>query len=135
MRCSCVARGGHTPIPLWHQTSDLIIEAFGSWVTQPDAGARMIEHFQNAGLPLAQPVFRDPGWWWARFAALQLGERVADACAWEASVVRHTFIESRIEANPHGVTAPQACTRYKSALNSCEAREYPVVCGTKYAVM
>jgi ubiquinone/menaquinone biosynthesis C-methylase UbiE len=37
--------------PLWTQTSDLINKTFGSVVTHPDAGARMIEHFQNAGLP------------------------------------------------------------------------------------
>jgi ubiquinone/menaquinone biosynthesis C-methylase UbiE len=37
-------------VPLWQQTSDLINKAFGSVVTHPDAGARMIEHFQNAGL-------------------------------------------------------------------------------------
>jgi ubiquinone/menaquinone biosynthesis C-methylase UbiE len=39
-------------VPLWQQTSDLINKAFGSVVTHPDAGARMIEHFRNAGLPL-----------------------------------------------------------------------------------
>jgi ubiquinone/menaquinone biosynthesis C-methylase UbiE len=38
-------------IGLWQQTSELINRAFGSVVTHPDAGARMIEHFQNAGLP------------------------------------------------------------------------------------
>jgi ubiquinone/menaquinone biosynthesis C-methylase UbiE len=38
-------------VPLWQQTSDLINKAFRSVVTHPDAGARMIEHFQNAGLP------------------------------------------------------------------------------------
>jgi ubiquinone/menaquinone biosynthesis C-methylase UbiE len=39
-------------VPLWRQTSDLISKTFGSVVTHPDAGARMIEHFHNAGLPL-----------------------------------------------------------------------------------
>jgi ubiquinone/menaquinone biosynthesis C-methylase UbiE len=39
-------------VPLWQQTSDLINKTFGSVVTHPDAGARMIEHFHNAGLPL-----------------------------------------------------------------------------------
>jgi ubiquinone/menaquinone biosynthesis C-methylase UbiE len=38
-------------VPLWQQTSDLINKAFASVVTHPDAGARMIEHFHNAGLP------------------------------------------------------------------------------------
>jgi ubiquinone/menaquinone biosynthesis C-methylase UbiE len=39
-------------VPLWRQTSDLINKTFGSVIAHPDAGARMIEHFQNAGLPL-----------------------------------------------------------------------------------
>jgi SAM-dependent methyltransferase len=39
-------------VPLWQQTSDLINKTFGSVVTHPDTGARMIEHFHNAGLPL-----------------------------------------------------------------------------------
>jgi ubiquinone/menaquinone biosynthesis C-methylase UbiE len=39
-------------VPLWQQTSDLINKTFDSVMTHPDAGARMIEHFQNAGLPL-----------------------------------------------------------------------------------
>jgi SAM-dependent methyltransferase len=38
-------------VPLWEQTSDLVNKALCSVLKHPDAGARMIEHFYNAGLP------------------------------------------------------------------------------------
>lgn len=39
-------------VPLWEDTSDLINRTFRSVVTYPDAGARMVEHFYNAGVEL-----------------------------------------------------------------------------------
>jgi 2-polyprenyl-3-methyl-5-hydroxy-6-metoxy-1,4-benzoquinol methylase len=39
------------PVPLWDQNIELLMAAMESSFPNPDAGARMIEHFHNAGLP------------------------------------------------------------------------------------
>lgn len=49
-----VALGGlwsYPTVPLWQQTTDLLVEAFRSAMTHPEAGAHMIKHFHDAGLP------------------------------------------------------------------------------------
>jgi ubiquinone/menaquinone biosynthesis C-methylase UbiE len=49
-----VALGGlwsYPTVPLWQQTTGLLIEAFRSVQTHPEAGAHMIKHFHDAGLP------------------------------------------------------------------------------------
>jgi SAM-dependent methyltransferase len=47
-------------VPLWEDTSDLINRTFRSVVTCPDAGARMVEHFYNAGLELPRLFSETP---------------------------------------------------------------------------
>jgi ubiquinone/menaquinone biosynthesis C-methylase UbiE len=45
-------RGASRPrVPLWDQSIDLLVTAMETSFPNPDAGARMIEHFHNAGLP------------------------------------------------------------------------------------
>jgi ubiquinone/menaquinone biosynthesis C-methylase UbiE len=38
-------------VPLWQQVTDLLVEAFRSAQQHPEAGAHMIKHFHDAGLP------------------------------------------------------------------------------------
>jgi ubiquinone/menaquinone biosynthesis C-methylase UbiE len=47
-------------VPLWQNTSDLINRTFRSVVTRPDAGARMVEHFYNAGVELPRLFSETP---------------------------------------------------------------------------
>jgi SAM-dependent methyltransferase len=47
-------------VPLWEDTSDLINRTFRSVVTCPDAGARMVEHFYNAGVELPRVFSETP---------------------------------------------------------------------------
>lgn len=47
-------------VPLWKDTSDLINTTFRSVVTHPDAGARMVEHFYNAGVELPRLFSETP---------------------------------------------------------------------------
>jgi 2-polyprenyl-3-methyl-5-hydroxy-6-metoxy-1,4-benzoquinol methylase len=47
-------------VPLWEDTSDLINRTFRSVVTHPDAGARMVEHFYNAGVELPRLFSETP---------------------------------------------------------------------------
>ncbi|WP_407156605.1 class I SAM-dependent methyltransferase [Bradyrhizobium sp. STM 3557] len=47
-------------VPLWEDTSDLINRTFRSVVTCPDAGARMVEHFYNAGVELPRLFSETP---------------------------------------------------------------------------
>jgi ubiquinone/menaquinone biosynthesis C-methylase UbiE len=47
-------------VPLWEDTSDLINRTFRSVVTHPDAGARMVEHFYNAGVKLPRLFSETP---------------------------------------------------------------------------
>jgi ubiquinone/menaquinone biosynthesis C-methylase UbiE len=49
-----VALGGlwsYPTVQLWQQTTDLVIEAFRSAQPHPEAGAYMMKHFHDAGLP------------------------------------------------------------------------------------
>ena len=47
-------------VPLWEGTSDLINRTFRSVVKCPDAGARMVEHFYNAGVKLPRLFSETP---------------------------------------------------------------------------
>jgi ubiquinone/menaquinone biosynthesis C-methylase UbiE len=47
-------------VPVWESTSDLINTTFRSVVTYPDAGARMMEHFYNAGVELPRLFSETP---------------------------------------------------------------------------
>ena len=47
-------------VPLWERTSDLVGKTFRSVVTYPDAGARMVELFSNAGVELPRLFSETP---------------------------------------------------------------------------
>ncbi|MGX9430238.1 MULTISPECIES: hypothetical protein [Bradyrhizobium] len=47
-------------VSLWEDTSDLINTTFRSVVTCPDVGARMVEHFYNAGVELPRLFSETP---------------------------------------------------------------------------
>lgn len=91
-------------VPLWHEVWNWIVAGFATGMSHPDAGARFIEHFSNAGLDLPT-IFSEtptgggsasPLYAWATLTLRSLLPRLESGSSIDAARIDLNTLEDRM---------------------------------------